>query len=708
MTGAVRNNVVDKEVVVGLLHRLLGAAYAEQFELEVIEQDQGRDVFEIENKGKRIVLRGSNGVSLASALHWYLKYSCHAHISWSGDQLSLPDQLPPVREAVRKITPYRHRYMYNFCTFNYTMTWWDWKRWEREIDWMALHGINMPLAATGQEAVWMETGRKLGLSDDEMLKHLTGPAYLAWHYMGNVDGMGGPLPTSWIEGQRELQLQILERERQLGMTPVLAGFYGHVPAALKQKHPDANILQLKSWFGMPGIHFLDPRDPLFDEAAGHFYEEQKRLYGTDHLYAMDLFHEGKSPDTSTEYVTESAKAVCQSMLNHDPDGIWVMQSWSMSEPIVRSLPKEHLLMLDLHAESNAKWKQSHAFYGKPWIWCMLHNFGARNGMFGDLDSLAQGPAQALHDPGRGDMAGIGFAPEAIEENPVFYDLLSEMIWRTEAPDPDEWAAAYLRRRYGRHNDAAVEAWRLLRKSVYSKNANYESVVCARPKLEIRRTCNGTVVPFYDVRVLLRAWEALLESGEELRTSINYQYDLVNVGRQVLSDTARPLHLKMIEAFTRRDRTGFQEYWNALEALIVDLEELLGTNVHFLTGPWIDRAKKWGNTQDEIALHEFNARTIISTWWPEVTFDDYAHKQWSGIMASYYLQRWRRFAACLEASIDDPDSFDQQAFDREIREWEVSWMEGSDTFALEAAGDPVDVSRRLFKTYADMVECFWNG
>jgi hypothetical protein len=34
--------------------------------------------------------------------------------------------------------------------------WWDWERWEKEIDWMALHGINLPLAFTGQETIWQK------------------------------------------------------------------------------------------------------------------------------------------------------------------------------------------------------------------------------------------------------------------------------------------------------------------------------------------------------------------------------------------------------------------------------------------------------------------------------------------------------------------------------------------------------------------------
>lgn len=40
--------------------------------------------------------------------------------------------------------------------FKDTFAWWDWERWEKEIDWMALQGINMPLAFTGQEAIWQK------------------------------------------------------------------------------------------------------------------------------------------------------------------------------------------------------------------------------------------------------------------------------------------------------------------------------------------------------------------------------------------------------------------------------------------------------------------------------------------------------------------------------------------------------------------------
>lgn len=60
------------------------------------------------------------------------------------------------------------------------MVWWDWDRWQREIDWMALNGINMALAFSGQEYVWKKLFLNLGLTDAEINDFFTGPPFLAW------------------------------------------------------------------------------------------------------------------------------------------------------------------------------------------------------------------------------------------------------------------------------------------------------------------------------------------------------------------------------------------------------------------------------------------------------------------------------------------------------------------------------------------------
>jgi hypothetical protein len=74
----------------------------------------------------------------------------------------------------------------------------------------------------------------------------------------------------------------------------------------------------------------------------------------------------------------------RTMLASDAEAVWVMMSWSMREPIVRAVPSEHILMLDL---GGGAWRWSQAFYGRPWVWCVIHNFGGMSGLFGERRDL---------------------------------------------------------------------------------------------------------------------------------------------------------------------------------------------------------------------------------------------------------------------------------------------------------------------------------
>ncbi|MCL5099122.1 MAG: alpha-N-acetylglucosaminidase, partial [Candidatus Omnitrophica bacterium] len=132
-----------------------------------------------------------------------------------------------------------------------------------------------------------------GFSEADMADFLAGPPYLPFGWMGCLDGWGGPLPKSWIDLHAELEKRILARERSLGMTPVLQGFTGHVPPATGKRFPDAHLYKVR-WAEWETF-MLDPLDTLFPRFAQVFLEEQKRLFGTDHLYAADTFIEMTPP-----------------------------------------------------------------------------------------------------------------------------------------------------------------------------------------------------------------------------------------------------------------------------------------------------------------------------------------------------------------------------------------------------------------------------
>ncbi|CAG2067091.1 unnamed protein product [Timema podura] len=153
--------------------------------------------------------------------------------TWSKVSLSC-NRIDCRKQGVHGSISARFRYYQNVCTSSYSFTWWNWTRWEREIDWMALNGINLALATVGQEAIWERVYIQLNLTSDDINNHFTGPAFLAWGRMGNIRGWAGPLSPSWHNHTLILQRRILARMRELGIVPILPAFAGHVPRAFQK------------------------------------------------------------------------------------------------------------------------------------------------------------------------------------------------------------------------------------------------------------------------------------------------------------------------------------------------------------------------------------------------------------------------------------------------------------------------------------------
>ena len=298
----------------GLLERIdKGASH--KFVIELKKSD--KDFFELDQKGKKVVVRGNTYVNIATGLNWYLKYYAGIHLTWNGMQAKLPDVLPPVEEKLRKETDLSLRYDFNYCTYSYSMAFWDWERWEKEIDWMALHGINLPLAAVGMECVWRNMLLKLGYSSDEVNRFIAGPAFLAWWAMNNLEGWGGPNPDSWYTQQEALQKKILKRMKEYGIKPVFPGYSGMVPHDADKKM-GLNIEKPELWNGFVRPAFLQPTDPRYSEIASLYYSEQQKLFGKADYYSMDPFHELENADEVD--FDAAGKAVMAEMKKVNPNG----------------------------------------------------------------------------------------------------------------------------------------------------------------------------------------------------------------------------------------------------------------------------------------------------------------------------------------------------------------------------------------------------
>lgn len=656
--------------------QLIPKQWKEHFELELVRGD--KPYFVIDRREDKIVIMGDDLVSLASGYYHYLKNCCGISITWNNPYVHTLDRPPIPKATIKKESPYLYRYAYNYCTFNYSMTWWDEERWMREIDWLALHGYNMPLAITGHEKVVLNTWKRLGMSTSSVKEYLTGPAFYAWNYMGNLDGIGGPVPDSWIEGQSALQLKILNKQRGFGMKPVLMGFYGHVPMALKELYPEANIQRLKPWFDAEGIYFLDPLDPLFREVAKIFYEEQRKLYGNDHFYSMDLFHEGSSPDDSDEYLISRTKAVYEAMKEFDSQGKWVMQAWTYREKVADAIPDEDMIILDLYADEHPKWEKTNGFNGKPFVWCMLHNFGGRPGIFGHLENINKGPIKALESLHGGKMMGIGMAPEAIEENEIFYELLSTMMWEDEEIQLETWLTTFITCRYGRVTKNLLEAWKILLKTAYAgvnPNGGTESILCARPSVELTKVCNGSLEHYCDIEELVPVIQLLLKERHILGARDAFRYDVINISREVLAIRLNESYRRLMEIYRNKDINGVKAVFATMKKSFYTLEELLGCHKSFRLDTWLEEAKAWGESDEEKELYEINGKMQISRWWPDVNFLDYAHKQWHGMIKECYEPRWQSFYELLLKSLREEKFLTRDHVTKEMIRIEEAFYEG---------------------------------
>ena len=716
IAGALPSRAVDLAAAKALVGRVVPAS-ASRFTVAAIADSAGHEVFEVEGRGGTVVLRGSSGVAIASALNWYLEHVAGINASLPLRPFALPDPLPDVPELVRRTTPYRIRYFFNYCTFSYSMAWWDWDDWQAMIDWMALKGINAPLAVTGQEGVWRAVLQDFGFSRAQVADFLVGPAYLPWGWMANIDGLGGPLPDSWIDSHVALERRILARERSLGMTPVLQGFTGHVPRAITSVMPGVTIHQTGNWSaGFSGTWFLDPQDSLFQRMRQRFVERQTALFGTDHLYAADPFNEIDPPSNDSVFLAGMGRAIYGAMRAADSNATWVIQAWFLvygakfwqhpqAQALLGAVPDDRMLVLDLWGDRAPGWKARRGFYGKPWIWNVLYNFGGKVSLNGDLPRIAANLDTAIRSPEHGRFEGLGMTMEGLGTNPIVPDFVLDQVWRREVPAITPWTREYITRRYGRFDASAWSAWQQLLATAFRSAAQTGNFLAERPQFYLagRRYRSEPAAPYAD-SLLADALDSLLAAAPILGGSDAYRYDVVNLTRQVLGQLGLPLVRRVEDAYTRQDRAALRAAEAQVLSLLTDLDILTGTRREFLLGRWIAAARRWATTDTERRLYEWNARNLITLWGTKCTEgeeDDlnlYAYKEWQGMFASYFRPRWIRFFEGLNASLERGAPFDRARFAAESCEWEQRWSRETSAFRTTPAGDPVATAARLARKW----------
>ena len=710
---------------------------SKKFKTELISGD--KDFFELDQEKDKVVVRGNTWVNIAVGVNWYLKHYAGIHLSWNGMTAVLPDSLPRVDKPERRETDLSLRYDFNYCTFSYSMPFWDWEQWEREIDWMALHGVNMPLAIVGMESVWRNMLLKLGYTDKEIGDFISGPAFIAWWAMNNLEGWGGPLPLSWYSAQESLQKRILSRMRELGMSPVLPGYCGMMPHDASVKL-GLDVTDGGEWNGYQRPANLSPTDGRFDEIADIYYEELTRLYGKAKYYSIDPFHESKD-DEGVDYA-KAGESLMNAMKRANPDAVWVVQGWTENPrpEMMRALKPGELLVLDLFSECRpmwgipSVWKREGGYGEHGWLFCMLENFGANVGLHGRMDQLIDNFYQTKDNPLARHLKGFGFTMEGSGNNPVMFELMSELPWIPEKFTKEEWLREYVKVRYGSDDPVITEAWEILGATIYNCPAGnnqqgpHESIYCGRPSLNNFQVKSWSKMRnYYDPSATLEAARLMVSVADKFRGNNNFEYDLVDIVRQALADQGRRRYLMTIADYNSFSRKEFRKNADRFLEMLLLQDKLLGTRREFRLGNWTEQARNRGLTEDEKNLYEWNARVQITTWGNRKCADegglrDYANKEWNGLLRDFYHNRWYVYFNALDAQMDrnsrpDPSGLGEGPNSNKTStelfamalpagpqiDWygiEEPWTLGTGGYTASPEGDPIEIAKEIVNYLID--------
>ncbi len=703
--------------VVALAKRIGGEGAADKFKFVLDPSlNSKQEVFVLDAEDNKILIKGTTISAITTGLGWYLNHIAKINIAWnslnektvSGAAYADLSNLPLPAMTEMHASDAKYRYYLNTCTFGYSMTSWTWTRWQQEIDWMALHGINAPLNLVGLEVVTRNFLKELGVSETDIDKYIAGPGFMAWFAMNNLEGWGSTInatdvamngnPDWWYDRQEELCKKMLQRMRELGMQPVIPGFSGQVPNCIVNYTIDgfssSHVINNGSWAGgytRPDI--LNPSTTSYATFAPIYYKHLHAVMGVSELYSMDPFHEGNLPSGVTnencypnimKHLDGYHDAVdngVKSNYNVSSKAKWIIQYWQGVPQdgafSAMSSYGDRFIGLDLFADNiyagnAAKWRDTGDacyFKGRPYIYCMLHNFGGRSGMHGRLETTMDGYFQALAK--NNNCQGIGATPEGTETNPILYDMLFELPWMdvNNRPSADEWLEDYAYSRYGIQNSTALSALQNLKKSVWNCQRNQqgtsEAIILGRPRwtfgdaqrndgtsLEGRSVSSWSVSSIYwDTQDVLLAADDLYSIKDLITTEdgrANFDYDFIEVVRQAMVDQASVLLPLIKAARNNGDTAEYERLYKMFLQLMLDLDEMLSYDENFKLERWTSLARNIANeaagtNANDRNWLEWNARTQVTVWSNGNNgLNDYSNRCWAGLIKDFHYPRWKYF------------------------------------------------------------------
>jgi alpha-N-acetylglucosaminidase len=663
----------------GVLRRLM-PHLAPQFHLILASKLDNKDYFRITGTRGHINVEAATQPTLLYGVNWYLKYVAHLQVSPNGFQLGAANLiLPAPQVSIEKPALYRWRYALNENVDGYSAPYWDQKRWQHEIDILALSGTNAILIERGMDLVLYRTFRDFGYSDAAIRDWIVQPAHQNWQLMGNMCCFEAPISLELLEKRSKSAKKLIAMLRSLGITPVLPGYYGIVPADFASLNPGAHVITQGDWNGFTRPGWLDPRDPHFDKLAESFYRHQHALYGDSAIYDMEIFQEGGAAGDVP--VPAAAKKVQEALMRIHPDALWMLLGWQQNptQELLSSIDTSHVLIAEIEQGRIPREDRDREFRGASWLYGGLWEFGGRTTMGAPLYDYAVRLPQMARRPGSR-IVGTAIFPEGLDTNPFAFDLYTEMAWHADPVDLVQWTDGYATRRYGTDDPHARRAWQILLKTAYGyradgnmehgeRDAAHDSLFNSQPSLTSTHAATWSPdVLRYNPADFVPALTELLKVAPELRSTETYRYDLVDVARQVMANESRRMLPLIKQAYESKDKDAFARLTKEWLRDMQLQNDLLQTSPFFLLGKWLSFVPPWASSPAEVDRLNYDARSILTTWGDrkasEFGLHEYGNRDWAGLTGDYYMPRWQMYFDSLATSLstgEAPKSIDWYAF-----------------------------------------------
>lgn len=626
---------------------------ADQFVLKTIDSDNGYDCYEIYSEDKKVVLAGNSPLSQAMAYYDYLgRY--HGVVITSGDyDISTISSAPLPEGKINRTIKRKIRAMTSYEAFSLSGNFRGFDRWEKEIDFMAMHGFNRALQPVGFDGVLFRTLTDIGMPENFCLEFSSGPAFLMNQLTGNIAGTNSVNSKEYLERKITVGKLISDRERSLGIEPIFPAAIPSVPFSLRKKYIKMDIFKAPMWHNFPPIFFIRPKNAFFSVFNKKFLTVQREALGETHSYIFEGVYESDKKGYNS-HLADLGKALEEMLNEFDKDAVCYLHTSSINADFFKSCSGDKYIFLDDCEMS----KNSDILSDKKYIPEVSGNRYGRTGIYGNVQKLCDNPFANSE-------LGGALAFDTFDVNPVYCAAALKAITAADSFERDDFIRDFCTKRY-KTDSFSDDIISLI--DLCSSDECTGSIICARPCTNVKHTAPyDTMERSYDFHKLYPIAQRIINSEDKKIDAM--RADIQSIVRQFLSDLAYPVYIKATEFFREKNVRNFEQASNLFLEICEDIDRLLRTReeTNFCT-KYVE-AQELGSSQEEKESLQINFLLLHTIWGP---FDhsilyDTVWNEWGGMVKDYYEARWHMYYRSLAAYFDNPkklkDNSKKQPLDR---------------------------------------------